>query len=184
MFLELLFFKFWKFSKSLSETFIRKVFLLNSIFNILLEIIFLTLRQFQTLKICRGLLHKFKSNEWLRKSIVKTMSLLRLMFAPSFRVELILTDLVGVKKSLDSPSRVFPSCSLIFSFVLGFNSFNSSFWYSARRPLISEVISSFNEALSPSKTLFSILGDLGGRRLRNYDALVPQINIFHQNWGG
>ena len=46
------------------------------------------------------------------------------------------------------------------SFGLDFNSFRNSFWDSAEKPLISEVITSFEEAMSSSSTLFSILGDL------------------------
>ena len=51
--------------------------------------------------------------------------------------------------------------SFMFSPVLGFNSFIISSWDSMRRLLISEVISSFKEALKLSRRLFSILGDFG-----------------------
>ena len=44
---------------------------------------------------------------------------------------------------------------LIFSPVLAFNSFNISLWDSTRKPLISEVISSFKEALEFPKGFFN-----------------------------
>ena len=57
----------------------------------------------------------------------------------------------------DSSCRDMKFSSFSFEDVL---IFNSSFYDYTRRPLISEDISSFSEAQSPSKTLFSILVDL------------------------
>ena len=86
--------------------------------------------------------------------------LLRLVHGSLFWVEFILTDFVGILTFLVSFSNSFSSFSLTFSPVLGFNSFNISFWDFIRSVLISEVIFSLKEARRLSKTLFSILGDL------------------------
>ena len=50
---------------------------------------------------------------------------------------------------------------LTLSLVSGFKSFNNSLWDSAKRFLISEVISSLRDALRLSRKLFSTLGDFG-----------------------
>ena len=72
-----------------------------------------------------------------------------------------LTDSFDLQpNSLGSFSKEFSSCSLTDSFDVDFSSFKSFFWESAKSLLISEVISSFRDVLSPSDTLFSILEDL------------------------
>ena len=101
--------------------------------------------------------------------------MLRLAQGSLFWVEFIRTDLVGVKKHLVSFSDSFSNSSLVFSFVLGFNSFRSSLWDSARRILISDVISSFEEALKPSMALFSIPGDFAAERLRPLHPGLPEL---------
>ena len=65
-------------------------------------------------------------------------------------------------RSINAPSFVlclFISVFQRFSLVSGLGSLGISLWYSTRRFSISDVISSFREALKRSKKLPSILGD-------------------------
>ena len=70
-----------------------------------------------------------------------------LYIASLFRVELILTNFAGVENFLVSLSKSFLSSSLPFSPVSAFNSFSIPLWDSTGKFVISEVISSFKEAL-------------------------------------
>ena len=67
----------------------------------------------------------------------------------------------GVWKLLVSFSVSSTVLFFTFSAVSDLRSFNISLWDARRRVLISEAISSFEEALKLSKEVFSILGDFG-----------------------
>ena len=64
------------------------------------------------------------------ESFKTPVTMLRLAPGSLFRVEFIRTYLVGVKYLHVSFSCLFSNSSVIFSFVLGFNSFSSSLWNS------------------------------------------------------
>ena len=65
----------------------------------------------------------------------------------------------------------------MFSPILGLSNDNSSFWDSINSPLISDVFSSFKDALKLSRTLFSILGGLAREGLLRLAHLAPRSQL-------